>query len=217
MTALFVTHDRNEALVIGGRVAVMIGGRVRQVGTPVEVFSTPVDEEVARFVGVETILPGTVVSCEGGLSLVRLTEYTVEVAAAASPGDAVVVCLRPEDITLSAATGGRPSTSARNQLRGRVRAVQPTGVVARVLLDCGPHPEQQLPLVAAVTVPSCRELGLAPGVPVVVSFKATAAHLLPRPLNEQRVRSPRPMGCERYREASGHSASSVCSWTSHRR
>ena len=57
VTTVFVTHDRDEALRLGDRVAVLMGGRLRQVGPAAEVFAAPVDEEVAAFVGVETIVP----------------------------------------------------------------------------------------------------------------------------------------------------------------
>jgi len=66
MTTVFVTHDRDEALRLGDRIAVMMDGRVHQVGKPSEVFGHPVSEEVARFVGVETILPGRVTEERSG-------------------------------------------------------------------------------------------------------------------------------------------------------
>src|SRR4030066_1151572 len=57
-TALIATHDRLEALRLSDRVAVMNRGKVLQIGPPDEVMNCPVDEFVATFVGVETILPG---------------------------------------------------------------------------------------------------------------------------------------------------------------
>ena len=63
-------------------------------------------------------------------------------------------------------------TSARNRLAGVVRQVIPVGPYHRVVLDCGVR------LAAIVTRPAVEALGLAPGVPVVASFKATAAHLV---------------------------------------
>ena len=56
-TAIFATHDRMEALRLSDRIAVMNGGKILQVGSPEEVMNHPVDEFVASFVGVETILP----------------------------------------------------------------------------------------------------------------------------------------------------------------
>ena len=50
ITTVFVTHDRNEAFMLGDRVAVLIGGELLQVGAANDVFAQPVNQEVARFV-----------------------------------------------------------------------------------------------------------------------------------------------------------------------
>jgi len=62
------------------------------------VFSAPASEEVARFVGVETIVTGQVLARAGGVTVVEVAGRKVEVAAAAAPGDRVRLCLRPEDV-----------------------------------------------------------------------------------------------------------------------
>lgn len=49
-TTVFVTHDLNEAAQLAGRMAVIVGNRLRQVGGPADVFATPVDQDVAQFV-----------------------------------------------------------------------------------------------------------------------------------------------------------------------
>jgi tungstate transport system ATP-binding protein len=171
---VFVTHDRGEALRLGDRVAVLMGGRIRQCGTPSEVFAAPVDAEVAAFVGVETIVPGLVREVSDGLALVDVCGRTVEAPAAGEPGTGVLVCLRPEDVVLQAPVEGVAHSSARNRLPAVVRRALPAGPLVRVELDAG------FPLVALVTRQSAGELALAPGAPVVASFKATAVHLIPR-------------------------------------
>ena len=65
-TTVMVTHDLDEALALGDRVGVLIGGQLRQIGPPEEVFATPADAEVAGFVGVETIVSGVVVAQDEG-------------------------------------------------------------------------------------------------------------------------------------------------------
>ena len=87
--------------------------------------------------------------------------------------EAVRVCLRPEAITLQRGLEGVAAGSARNALAGTVREVRPRGAEARVVVDCG------FPLVVLVTRMSAEEMGLAPGSPVLATFKATAVHLLP--------------------------------------
>ncbi len=173
-TAVFITHDLDEALMLGERVAVLLAGELRQVGNPAEVFSAPADPEVAAFVGVETILPGRVLGEEDGLVRVLAAGgFQAEVVGRATAGRSVYLCLRPEDITLWPA-GDPPASSARNHLHGRIARLVPQGALVRVTVDCG------FPLVALVTRSSSREMGLEPGREVSASFKASAAHLILR-------------------------------------
>jgi iron(III) transport system ATP-binding protein len=58
ITAVIVTHDQEEALSLAGEVAVMIDGRVLQVGTPAEVYGQPVNRTVGEFVGAANVLRG---------------------------------------------------------------------------------------------------------------------------------------------------------------
>ncbi len=175
VTAVFVTHDRAEALRLGDRVAVMMGGSIRQVGTTEEVFAAPVDEEVAAFVGVETIVGGRVQSLVDGLATIDVGGAAVQaMAPALDPEAEVLVCLRPEDVILEPAGLESHPTSARNHLRGTVRRITTVGGQVRVVLDCG------FTLVAIITKRSLEELGLGVGDEVAASFKATAVHVIPR-------------------------------------
>jgi len=94
-TAIFVTHDQDEALEIADRVAVMREGRIEQLGRPEEIYHTPATRFVADFVGEAWFLPATVdreiVTCELGT-------YSLG-GAAVEPGEAEIM-LRPEDISL---------------------------------------------------------------------------------------------------------------------
>ena len=78
VTAVFATHDRGEALGLGDRVAVLMGGRVAQVGSAETVFSRPEQVEVARFVGIETLIPGRVTGKANGLVQVDCGEFRLE-------------------------------------------------------------------------------------------------------------------------------------------
>ena len=103
VTALFVTHDQEEALSLADHVAVMRDGRIEQVGTPEEVYGRPASRWVAEFLGEADVLPGTVddgwVECE--LARVRAEGVT--------SGEAEVL-VRPESVALSLGpgAGGRP-------------------------------------------------------------------------------------------------------------
>jgi molybdopterin-binding protein len=136
------------------------------------VFWAPASEEVARFVGVETIVDGQVEAVDAGVATVVVGGRRVEVVADVSAGEHVRLAVRPEDVTLLAAGEPWPVTSVRNHLDGVVTAVTASTPAVRIVIDCG------FPLVAAVTARSVRELGLRPGLPVTAAFKASAAHLI---------------------------------------
>jgi tungstate transport system ATP-binding protein len=172
-TTVLVTHDRGEALRLGDRVAVLLEGRLAQVGPPGHVFGAPAGEAVARFVGVENVLAGRVLAVREGLLEVDVGAARLTVAATADVGERVVVGCRPEDLTLAPAQAGGPS-SAQNRLTGRIVRVAPLGPLWRVGVDCG------VLLTALVTRPAVETLALAPGAAVDVSIKATALHLVRR-------------------------------------
>ncbi len=173
MATVFVTHDRAEALRLGDRLAVLLGGRIRQIGAPGAIFAAPADEEVAAFVGTETIARGRIRSVDSGLVTVDVAGRDVEAAGAGEPGADVLVCLRPEDIVLVPPDEAAKMTSARNRLPAVVRRVVPAGAHVRVELDAG------FAIVALITKQSLEDLNLAPGSRAVVSFKAVAVHLIP--------------------------------------
>ncbi len=72
ITAIFVTHDQEEALSLAERVAVMIEGRVRQTGTPREIYTAPVDAEVGAFIGDANFLPARIEAGYGECELGRV-------------------------------------------------------------------------------------------------------------------------------------------------
>jgi tungstate transport system ATP-binding protein len=177
VTTLFVTHDRLEALRLGDRVAVMDHGQLLQMGTAEEVFRHPVNETVASFVGTETILRGRIETQAAGFAEVHVgSGQRIATATALPVGTAVTLCLRPEEVTLLAATEAPLSSSARNRFPARVVEIIPWGVALKVHLDCG------FPLVAFITRPSVEILGLRAGGTVVATFKATAVHVIARAL-----------------------------------
>lgn len=112
-SGVYVTHDQIEALQLADRVAVMGGGRIRQIGPPREVYGTPDSKYVATFVGQANELPGTVVSVE---SAVMGYEVAVETslgivhgisASKLQAGDAVAVIIRPENIKITSDVQGK--------------------------------------------------------------------------------------------------------------
>lgn len=176
LTTLFITHDRDEAIFLGDRVAVLLGGSLRQVGTPQEVFAAPLDPQVAAFVGVETILPGEVVASQDGHLIVDAAGNRLEVVGRLPIGRGVYLCLRPEDVILwnnhNQEFAGQ--SGVRNRMKGTVRRVIPQGPLYKLVIDCG------VQLVALVTRSAVHELALKNGSAVQVTFKASAVHIIPR-------------------------------------
>lgn len=170
-TAVFATHDRMEALRLSDRLAVMNEGRILQIGPPPEVMNQPVDEFVASFVGVETILVGRVVKKDGGSFVADIMGQEVEAVGEMKLGESVVFCIRPENVTL-AVLPFKGAMSARNVFTGRITKVVPLGLYYKVQLYCG------FPLIAYVTRHSLENLSLEEGKEVVASFKATSIHVI---------------------------------------
>jgi tungstate transport system ATP-binding protein len=169
-TTVFVTHDRDEALALGDRVAVMMNGRILQIDIPEQIFSSPAKEEIARFVGAENVFSARVLSSGNGLVAAEIDGMNVAVAGEAVPGDQVMICIRPEDISLSKAEADNSSTE--NCFQARVVRTIPFGFSLRVFLD------GEKPFVALITKRASERLGLREGQSVIASFKPDAAHLI---------------------------------------
>jgi len=172
MTTVLVTHDRAEAMALGDRVGVLMEGRLEQLDDAAVVFRAPASEDVARFVGVETILEGRVMEWAQDLAMIEVGDQVLEVAQRAEPGELVRLCVRPEDVTVFPGAPKPGGSRDFNRLGGRVQRLVPSGPHVRVVIDCG------FPLVALVTQRTVEELRFAPGSPVTAHFKATAPHLL---------------------------------------
>ncbi|HEV7366223.1 MAG TPA: ABC transporter ATP-binding protein [Gemmatimonadales bacterium] len=109
ITTVFVTHEQDEAFDLGDRVAVLRAGRLEQVGTPEDLYATPVNEFVAEFVGRSSSIPVTVLgpSDRGVRVLVEGVEWdlTEGVAPSQLQGTALML-VRPEALRILAPTPG---------------------------------------------------------------------------------------------------------------
>ncbi len=103
ITALYVTHDQEEALVLSDRLAVMCAGAIQQLGPPSEVYHQPLDAFTAGFMGSTNLLTGRVLREENGRTTVAVGGQEMRLPAGAGPaGSEVRFCLRPEALHLSA-------------------------------------------------------------------------------------------------------------------
>ncbi|MFC6448512.1 ABC transporter ATP-binding protein [Cellulomonas gelida] len=96
-TALFVTHDQDEAFVVADRVAVMASGRLLQAGTPADLWRAPADEQVARFLGYEAF----VVAREAPAALRDAVRAPADATLALPPGALVGPGASAGDATLT--------------------------------------------------------------------------------------------------------------------
>lgn len=182
-TVLQVTHDFAEAGVLGDIAIVLDRGRVVQKGDPADVFHRPVTPYLADFLGVENVFAGTarpiraeapdwrdaaknqfaelpVAFTTGALTFYALGDVV--------PGPAHAV-IRAEEVSLSVELS---MSSMQNQFRGRIVEIVPAGALSKVTVEAS-----GIPIVAAVTARSVRELSLDVGREIVAGFKATAVHL----------------------------------------
>ena len=103
-TALYVTHDQDEAMSLSDRIAVMRDGSVEQIGTPEEVYARPASLFVADFVGRVNVLRGRVVERAGGHATVETLNHRFRAESARCPADEVLVLVRPEAVRVEDAT-----------------------------------------------------------------------------------------------------------------
>ncbi|GJM39888.1 MAG: ABC transporter [Ardenticatenaceae bacterium] len=123
-TAVFVTHDQEEALFMGDQVGVMNGGKLEQVGTPETIFHQPQTRFVAEFLGQTDFLPGEVTD-QGVQTPLGVLPQSLQLPS----GTAVEVAIRPDDLRLLPDDGGN----------GRIVSRQFVGIafVYQVRLDDG--------------------------------------------------------------------------------
>ena len=108
MTALYVTHDQAEAVVLGDRIGVMRDGKLLQIGTPNQIYNRPADLFVANFTGATNELTGTLVGRSGEFGVVDFGDGRRGEAAllhALNLGEKVRIALRPENIAIGGQAG----------------------------------------------------------------------------------------------------------------
>lgn len=175
VTALYVTHDRDEAAVVADRIAVMREGRIVAEGVPETVLALPTDSWVASFLGTVTPIQGVIVSAEQGVANIDCGGTTVFAISDLAPGTRVSVGVRPEDVLVFEPDVPLPRTAARNRIDGTVTEVTPSGVTVSVVIDVG-----GVRISSGVSRSSAAALSLAPGTKVAAVFRTTAVRVQPR-------------------------------------
>jgi multiple sugar transport system ATP-binding protein len=148
VTTVFVTHDQGEALAMADRIAIMEAGRIRQLGTPSEVFRRPANTFVANFIGSTpmNMVPGVVRSGALHISGQSVPVSALEAVPESSPDSEVTVAFRPEyariegegplafrgEVDTVESLGASVLVTARTGDEHRVRVVVPEGTEPEV-------------------------------------------------------------------------------------
>jgi putative spermidine/putrescine transport system ATP-binding protein len=166
-TAVFVTHDQDEALMMSDRIAVMNRGTIEQFADPATVYHRPATGFVLGFVGLSTRISGEVVAAAGGEVAVATPHGKLRAAGALAPGTKAFVAVRPERIRIGADAG------AENELELPLRDIVFQGSKVQFHFNAG---EVDQVIAEAAQLPG---MPLAPGAPVKLSFAAADALAFP--------------------------------------
>ena len=172
MSAIFITHDQEEALEIGDRIAVLNAGRIEQIGTPEQVYTSPATEYVATFLGAANLLLGVVRpgAVEVGDTRIEARTETRRLR----HGHAVKLVFRPEDVVL--AKGAPLPEGCRALAMGTIDEARLVGAYERITVRINLFPRrapQVDPLFAAVTAEA------EAGLPVIATRSRAEASAVP--------------------------------------
>lgn len=135
LTILQVSHSREEAYALADRVAVLIGGKICQVGTCDDVFRRPASLDVAVFSGIENILEGIVTSGTLGERILVAGRIRISVSHDVPPGTHMIVCIRAADVMLH--PEGEQITPEIFSAEGIVHGLRADEHGVSVSIDCG--------------------------------------------------------------------------------
>ncbi|MEO6447188.1 MAG: sn-glycerol-3-phosphate ABC transporter ATP-binding protein UgpC [Gemmatimonadaceae bacterium] len=148
-TTVYVTHDQVEAMTLGDRIVVLAGGRIQQVGRPIELYRAPANRFVAGFIGTPAMnfMDGAIAREDGRASFVSHgVSWTIGDSAAVQDGTPVTVGIRPEDIRVGASHHAAPdavdakrSEDGGPSIAGRVLLVERLGASSHVHVEAGGH------------------------------------------------------------------------------
>ncbi len=170
---LYITHDPDEALLVGERAIVLDGGRLVAAGPPRAVLWSRAVLPLSEALGLENVLEARVEDGAGGelrVTTSRGLRLSLPAPRDLAPGTPLRLGLRAQDILIAVDPPGR--ISARNVIPAVVSACESSGDGVLVHTDVGEK------LVAKLTAGAARELGLSPGVKVHLVIKAQALRRL---------------------------------------
>ena len=169
ITALYVTHDQEEALSVSDRVVVLSQGRIEQVGTPAEIYGEPQTVFVAQFVATMNRFAAKVAGGTRGLVQLNGALLRANAADEFSAGEDVLLLIRPESIELDRLDDGAAVPDG--GLEGKVRSHTFLGPVTRLSVESAIGE-------IIVDIASARALALAEGTRVVMVWDPASPRLI---------------------------------------
>ncbi|TME13872.1 MAG: ABC transporter ATP-binding protein [Chloroflexi bacterium] len=175
MTAIYVTHDQEEALAISDRIAVMAKGRIEQLDLPEEIYNNPRTVFAATFVGTSNHFNGLLKSASEGLCQVDKQTIHVPPVPNLPDGDQVLIMVRPEEVSIHNAEEGADysANGAGNQIAGVIELRTFLGPFTRFHVRIN----ESTTLTADVPSQQARDYYVAQHV--VLSFPPGACQVLP--------------------------------------
>lgn len=167
ITALFVTHDQDEALMLSDAIAVMNHGKVEQFGAPTDIYRSPATRFVADFMGMTNFLSARCLAADRSATQIDVAGSVMSgpPRPAATAGERVTLAVRPEKVAVMPIP---PTTGApRDAVTGKIRQVTFHGESLRYIVDL----DDGESLVAIEPIYS-RESGLEPGTPVWAQWRS---------------------------------------------
>jgi molybdate transport system ATP-binding protein len=162
---VLVTHDLEEAFLMGSELVVLGAGRVQQAGPREDVLARPCNALVAGLMAVRNFLPAAIVARDGDLARASSGSAVFEFPAPDLPPDAreVLLCIRPDNVRIlyPGRTDPKP-----NRLEGTILSEADAGLQHHLVLEVGGAPPGDRPLTLRASIPDYpyRRMGLAVGM-----------------------------------------------------
>jgi putative spermidine/putrescine transport system ATP-binding protein len=170
ITAVYVTHDQEEALSISDRIAVMARGKIEQIDQPENIYGAPQTAFAATFVGISNQFRGQISSAQQGICQVGDYTFRVSPQPQRHDGENILLIIRPENLRVQSVTEGEQSP---NTLTGTVELRTFLGAYIRLQVRIN----DQILLTADVTHQDAQLYGV--GQKVSLSFDLQAGKVLP--------------------------------------
>lgn len=162
-TAVYVTHDQEEALAVSDKIVVMKQGKIAQIGTPRELYETPASEFIADFIGEANVVDGNVLSVQGDLATVELGGVSLDLPARGASAGPARLSLRSNALKVKPSGPGVAGTIASSAYLGDHMEYEIDGPLGRIFVV---DDEGETPLPVGTTVSMevrSRGVALIPG------------------------------------------------------